>query len=93
MHDYIPYTKKTQWYLKKSGLYIELFSQEAFLYHFVSLLCFEIQKATIRFETTPGLQAKVDWKENLVMISKNGEIFKVKKFFILFHLDKLKYLC
>ncbi|WP_315069196.1 hypothetical protein [uncultured Clostridium sp.] len=35
------------------------------------------KKATVKFETTPGLQAQVDWKENLIMISKHGEIFKV----------------
>ncbi len=26
----------------------------------------EITKATIRFETAPGLQAQVDWKENIL---------------------------
>lgn len=40
----------------------------------------EITKATIRFETAPGLQAQVDWKEELTMISKHGEVFKVNIF-------------
>lgn len=42
----------------------------------------EIKKATIRFETTPGQQAQVDWKENLTMVSRHGEIFKVNIFLI-----------
>ena len=40
----------------------------------------EVKRATIRFETTPGLQAQVDWKENLTMISKHGEVFKINIF-------------
>lgn len=30
----------------------------------------EMKKATVRFETTSALQAQVDWKENLALISK-----------------------
>lgn len=52
----------------------------------------EIQKATIRFETTPGLQAQVDWKENLTMISKNGEIFKINIFLMVLGYSRIKYL-
>lgn len=29
-----------------------------------------------RYETLPGVQAQVDWKEDLTMISKHGEIFE-----------------
>ena len=31
---------------------------------------------TVRFETLPGKQAQVDWKEDITMISKYGEVFK-----------------
>jgi transposase len=51
----------------------------------------EIQKATVRFETTPGLQAQVDWKENLTMISKYGEIFKVNIFLMVLGYSRIKY--
>lgn len=53
--------------------------------------CVEIQKATVRFETTPGLQAQVDWKENLTMISKQGEIFKVNIFLMVLGYSRIKY--
>ncbi|MGV8155188.1 MAG: hypothetical protein ACLKAO_12955 [Alkaliphilus sp.] len=32
----------------------------------------EIKKATIRFDTSPGLQAQVDWKESIKMINRKG---------------------
>lgn len=51
----------------------------------------EIKKATIRFETTPGLQAQVDWKENLTMISKHGEIIKVNIFLMVLGYSRVKY--
>ena len=31
---------------------------------------------TVRYETLPGKQAQVDWKEDITMISKYGEVFK-----------------
>ena len=37
----------------------------------------QTKKATIRFETCPGQQAQVDWKENLKIVSKSGEVFDV----------------
>lgn len=43
----------------------------------------QIKKATIRFETAPGLQAQVGWKENLKMISKHGELFEVNIFLMI----------
>lgn len=51
----------------------------------------EIKKATVRFETTPGLQAQVDWKENLTMVSKHGEIFKVNIFLMVLGYSRIKY--
>jgi len=52
----------------------------------------EQQKATIRFETTPGLQAQVDWKENVRMISKHGEIFEIQIFLMVLGYSRLKFL-
>lgn len=52
----------------------------------------ETKRATVRFETTPGLQAQVDWKENLTMISKNGEVFKVNIFLMVMGYSRMKYL-
>jgi len=33
-------------------------------------------KKTVRFETLPGKQAQVDWKEDMRLISKHGEVFE-----------------
>lgn len=51
----------------------------------------ETQKATIRFETTPGLQAQVDWKEKITMVNRDGEIFIVNIFLILLGYSRLKF--
>lgn len=53
----------------------------------------EVKKATIRFETSPGLQAQVDWKENITMISRHGEIFKVNIFLMVLGFSRVKYIC
>ena len=52
----------------------------------------QYQKATIRFETNPGLQAQVDWKETKILTSKNGEIFEVNIFLIILGYSRLKYI-
>ena len=49
------------------------------------------QKATIRFETNPGLQAQVDWKERLKMISKKGEVFEINIFLMILGYSRTKY--
>lgn len=51
----------------------------------------EVNKATIRFETAPGLQSQVDWKEELTMVSKYGEAFKVNIFLMVLGYSRLKY--
>lgn len=35
---------------------------------------------TVRYETLPGKQAQVDWKEDMSLISKNGEVFNFNVF-------------
>lgn len=37
-------------------------------------------KVHLRFETEPGEQLQVDWKENIQMISKHGELFEFNVF-------------
>ena len=51
----------------------------------------QIKKATIRFETAPGLQSQVDWKENLKMISKHGELFEVNIFLMVLGYSRTKF--
>lgn len=50
------------------------------------------QKATIRFETTPGLQAQVDWKEELKLISRQGEVFEINIFLMMLGYSRTKYI-
>ena len=66
-------------------------------YSIVKAYCHQIKatenlKATIRFETNPGLQAQVDWKEDLTLISKNGEIFTINIFLMLLGYSRKKYI-
>ena len=52
----------------------------------------EVKKATLRYETSPGLQAQVDWKESLKMVSKSGEIFEVNIFLMILGYSRMKFL-
>ncbi|WBW94972.1 IS21 family transposase [Oceanirhabdus sp. W0125-5] len=52
----------------------------------------QVKKATIRFDTSPGLQAQVDWKESIKMINKEGEVFEVNIFLMVLGYSRLKYL-
>jgi len=52
----------------------------------------QIKKATIRFETNPGLQAQVDWKEDFVMESRKGDKYKINIFLMLLGYSREKYL-
>ena len=40
----------------------------------------QVKKATMRYETSPGLQAQVDWKESIRMTSMSGQIYEVNIF-------------
>lgn len=51
-----------------------------------------IKKATIRFETIPGLQAQVDWKESLKMINTSAEVFEVNIFLMVLGYSRYKFL-
>lgn len=50
------------------------------------------QKATVRIETTPGLSAQVDWKEEIKMVSKQGEIFTINLFLYVLGYSRMKYI-
>ncbi|MDR0295704.1 MAG: IS21 family transposase [Prevotellaceae bacterium] len=49
------------------------------------------KKATIRFETSPGLQAQTDWKESVKMTNRQGEEFLVNIFLTVLGYSRLKY--
>lgn len=52
----------------------------------------EIKKATIRFETNPGLQAQVDWKEDMTLVNRFGEIFRINIFLMVLGYSRYKFL-
>lgn len=45
----------------------------------------------VRFETKPGVQLQVDWKEDIEMTSKNGKIFKFNLFVATLGYSRLHY--
>ena len=53
----------------------------------------EIKKATIRFETTKGLQAQVDWKEEITLKTKSGETLKMNIFLMVLGYSRYKSIC
>lgn len=48
--------------------------------------------ATIRVETTPGLQGQVDWKESLTLISRGGDKYTINIFLFILSYSKYKYI-
>lgn len=52
----------------------------------------EQKKATMRFETTPGFQAQVDWKEDFRIINKEGKEFKINIFLMILGYSRYKYI-
>lgn len=52
----------------------------------------EVKKATIRFETNPGLQAQVDWKEDMTLVNRNGQEFNINIFLMVLGYSRLKFL-
>ena len=66
--------------------------KETILREFVKSIKLEgEQKATIRFETNPGLQAQVDWKERMKLLNRKGEIFEINIFLMLLGYSRTKY--
>lgn len=52
----------------------------------------EQKKATMRFETTPGFQAQVDWKENFKLINRDGKQFEINIFLMILGYSRYKYI-
>lgn len=50
------------------------------------------QQAVIRFETNPGLQAQVDWKENFKLKNKYNDEFEINIFLVVLGYSRYKYL-
>ena len=52
------------------------------------------KKATVRFETMPGVQAQVDWGffENYTVIDENGEIKKLYCFLMILGYSRMRYI-
>ena len=48
--------------------------------------------AVIRFETNPGIQAQVDWKESLKFKTKDGETIKFNVFLLILGFSRTKFL-
>ncbi|MCA6712250.1 hypothetical protein LF875_13720 [Enterococcus faecalis] len=52
----------------------------------------KIQKATIRVETSPVLSAQVDWKGDLKLVNKFGEVISCNIFLYVLGYSRIKYL-
>ncbi len=52
----------------------------------------EVKKATIRFETNPGLQGQVDWKEDMTLVNRHGEVFKINIFLMVLGYSRYKFI-
>ena len=60
---------------------------------YIHNLNIEKQKdAIIRFETNPGVQAQVDWKESLKFKTKDGETIKFNIFLLILGFSRTKFL-
>ena len=52
----------------------------------------KIKEVTIRFETVPGGQCQIDWKESLKMISKDGTLYVINIFLSILGYSRYKYI-
>ena len=52
----------------------------------------ETKKATVRYETNPGLQAQVDWKEEMKLVNRKGEMYVINIFLMVLGYSRYKYL-
>ena len=52
----------------------------------------KINEATIRFETSPGLQCQIDWKESLTLLNKHNKPFTINIFLSILGFSRLKYI-
>ena len=52
----------------------------------------KLNEVTIRYETSPGLQCQVDWKESLTLKDKNNKAFTINIFLCILGFSRLKYI-
>ena len=52
----------------------------------------KIKTATIHFETSEGEQCQIDWKENMHLESKLGEVFEINIFLAILGFSRKKYI-
>lgn len=52
----------------------------------------KVDEVTIHFETAPGKQCQIDWKERLRLINKYGEVFTVDIFLAILGYSRLKFI-
>ena len=52
----------------------------------------QIRKATIRYETIPGHQAQVDWKERFKILDRYGEEYTINIFLMILGYSRKKFL-
>ncbi len=51
-----------------------------------------ISEATLRFETNPGLQCQIDWKESLKLVNRNNKEFIINIFLAILGFSRRKYI-
>lgn len=49
-------------------------------------------KVTIRYETTPGYQSQVDWKEKVVIADKQGRTYTINIFLMILGYSRMKFI-
>ena len=77
-------------YLKKHHKYTGSYT---IIKDFIRNLNAENQKeAVIRFETNPGFQAQVDWKESMKFKTKDGDTIKFNIFLLILGFSRTKFL-
>lgn len=77
-------------YLKKHHKYTGSYT---IIKDFIRKLNAENQKeAVIRFETNPGFQAQVDWKESMKFKTKSGDTIKFNVFLLILSFSRTKFL-
>ena len=77
-------------YLKKHHKYTGSYT---IIKDFIRKLNAENQKeAVIRFETNPGFQAQVDWKESMKFKTKSGDTIKFNVFLLILGFSRTKFL-
>lgn len=52
----------------------------------------KINEVTVRFETNPGLQCQIDWKENMTLYDKEGREYVINIFLSILGYSRLKYI-